>query len=335
MFLFRQLQVVQRRMISWNYITARQDCRIEWFFSSLNRQLRGRKDLPPMEVNVIDYLNRAEEFKWLAQKYPYLPQVNVYPPYPNPWNGSHQRTKVPYFAPSVFRNTGAIVSHGDYLWFIDDLSVLATEQYVSDVIHASTHKYICYGVYKKVLELQVSPDGDITHYKEFPGGIDSRLGYAGNSGIKECNPDLLYGCSFGLPAFALEQVNGFDTKFTPGLGMEDNECGKRLGRWGGCKFFINPGIMTFESEELHAPKDGHIYFKRANKKVAESSPYRQFADEADWVVMNYLIRGPSIRSENHFDLAKARMKFLETGEFPPCDPVTHHWPDGQPLSEMD
>ena len=103
-------------MISIIYSTNRLDPKFEWFRDALRQQVVNRGH-EPVEVIVVDYVTPQPRFE--PKIYPHFHIT----PKPSIYQGPDRKTKTEFFAPSNARNTGAIRSSGDYLVFVDDVSI--------------------------------------------------------------------------------------------------------------------------------------------------------------------------------------------------------------------
>jgi hypothetical protein len=242
------------------------------------------------------------------------------PPKPNIWQGPDRLTTQDYFAASNARNTGALMAKGDYIVFVDDLSVLLP-RWLEQVLHAKQHGYCVAGAYKKVKNLNIS-NGTVLSFDEFAQGVDSRWRIGSDRGIVPIDAGGLFGCSHGVPMFFVCQTNGFD-EVCDGLGSEDYDFGIRLGK-AGCKIFYNRNMVTYESEELHYQLP---VAKRIIKKVGNT--------DQSHILLQRVLQEPRITTiGNYYHFGELRQKILQGEEFPKILEPKHHWPDGQPLSEM-
>lgn len=314
-------------MITIAYFTSRTDPKIEWFFRSLKRELKG--DFQNIEVIVVDYYMNVDpngtRKSWMeklleAEGVTGL-SVRHVPPKPSAWQGPHRFAKGEHFAASNARNTAFALCRGDYIACVDDLSVLMAGWF-TQLRHSIEHKYLVLGAYKKVNNLSVDADGN-PNYDPHPPGVDSRWNSGSDSGIVRAGGSWMFGCSFGLPLEYALKVNGFD-ELCDGTGMEDCEFGMRIERTG-CKLFYNRNMLTLESDELH-----HI---AGNQKFIREAIMTKQGVMSDWAIL-YGVRDTSKTWTlgNDFNLRDVREKVLR-GEPFPKPTKDFDWRTGKPLSE--
>lgn len=299
------------------YLTNRKDCRWQWFVDSLCRQV-GADSWP--EVIFVDSVlwgdagqRKAELDSVVRGRFAYK-HVS---PKPCVWCGPHRLTQRDYFAAANSRNTGFCHASRDYVFWVDDLTVLMPD-WLKEARHAAQHKYVIAGAYKKVWEMVVD-DGELKSCRETAAGTDSRWGRGSERGIVKIGGGDLFGCSFGMPVPAMLAINGQD-EACDSVGGEDYFAGLSLEKLG-IEIFYDRNMLTFESEEGHG--QGPI-FLRLDKGLGKSS--------VD--LLNKRKNSGPRAMGNFFDLAEMRTKVLSGEPFPiPTEPSKHFW-DGQPLSEL-
>lgn len=252
------------------YFTSRKDPKIEWFFCSLNRELKG--DWSNVEVLVVDYWfqyegeARTKMFKDkvnLPNVEDIFKQVKHLSPKRSFCQGVHRYTKNEHFAASNARNTAFLHATHPFVACVDDLSVLANG-WLDQVMWAYDNNCVILGAYAKVNDLKCDTKGKYAS-KVFKPGIDSRYNsqnLGSNMGAQLVDGSWLFGCSFGIPLDFALRVDGFD-ELCDMQGAEDYDFGIRVGRLG-VQIFYCRNMMTYESEELHHC-EGNAKFVRESK----------------------------------------------------------------------
>ena len=157
------------------------------------------------------------------------------------------------FSASLARNTGVCYVSNDYVFFIDDLSVLEPGSFKHMVEYATKKIVVAFG-YKKVWELQVE-NGNIVNKREHEGGIDFRL-RQGDS-FRQIGGSQLYGYS-GSPLSVLLSVNGYD-EICNSVAGEDYHYGMRIEKIG-TPIFYSSKVLFYESEEF--ADQGNVFLRR-------------------------------------------------------------------------
>lgn len=302
-------------MLSICYITSRKEPHFEWFVNSLRREMLGcGENAPEIEIVVIDFHHSKDRVPFGMGS---IGPVKWASPKPTPWQGTHRLTDHDAFAASNARNTGLCLASGDYIVFVDDVSVLVNGWLYSVIESIRENRIVC-GAYRKVKELSVDDKGNITRWIGFDGGQDTRWKDARHEPI-QCPAQWLYGCSFGIPVETLLSVNGFDEALD-GLSFEDVCLGLRLEK-AGHQLWYDQRMLTFESEEAHHVP-GDEKFKRHNRPI---DGHKDLAWEMlDWIKVNPpLARGTP-------DLRVIRNDCLSGKPFP-IHTRFFKWPDGKDL----
>jgi hypothetical protein len=301
------------------YITARTQCKIDWFFDSLRLQ---RCDIVK-QIIVVDYFaqacdawteedverRRAEVFKMAGD---FAGIVEWVPPKPNVWAGKHRITAVPWWHVSACRNTALCLARGDFVVFLDDRCVLAPT-WLQAVRDAMAGQYAVCGSYSKWHGVAVE-NGVITD----PGTFDSRDARDDGKGIRNCFGSF-WGGTYGMPLEWALAINGW-CESVDGLGAEDYICGAML---------VNSGYVTKYDPALRIIEDrtpGEIgpVMKKTDKGVSPS-------DKSHAALTRF---GSLKRCEHQGNMREIREAVLRGEPFPiPTGPVADWW-DQQPLSEM-
>ncbi len=304
------------------YMSNRIDCKIQWFWESLHRELSGNYE--NIKIVVIDFWadGSFERMGQIMRNAPVSCNVVHTSPKPTVWQGKHRLTKEDYFAASNARNTAICLAPDGWIAFVDDLSVLLPGWFDA-IKRAMENNYIVLGAYKKVKGLEVV-NGNPEKYTEFPGGIDSRLSKVSGQGPHSCDGGWMFGCSLAAPVDAFLKINGFD-EACDGLGAEDYIAGIMLEKQG-YKLMYDPRMMTFESDELHFVEKP---FKRTDKGVSPN--------DKSHAILNMVRDGGRHVAPNFFPeggIAALRQKILAGGEFPTSQIPFHDWFDGQPIQDF-
>lgn len=303
-----------------SYITNRLEPKIEWFFGSLVKQGGGDIGVNVIDFHADDEKRRIDVFE-LAQKYG-IKLVRHITPKPSVWQGPNRLTKADYFAASNASNTAIAICPTDWIVFVDDLSVLRPG-WLNCVKEAVARGGITCGAYRKVLELTVE-NGEVTHHKEHPLGIDAREKTVGSNVVVPCGGEWFFGCSFVAPIEALLKINGFDED-CDGMGMQDCIAGLML-KANGYSFVYDSRMMTWESEELHG-QPGNV-FHREDWGVSPNDKSHKILD---------LVYGGRKVAPNYFGpfgLRQLRQSILEGNSFPAATVPQHEWFSGTPLRDL-
>lgn len=317
-------------MISIIYSSNRIEPKFEWFIQSLWGQTTPQ-ERADIEVIFIDYCKEERghievngEFKIIHSK----PKDNIY-------QGDKRKTKGEYFSPASARNTGVLLSSGDYIVFVDDVSVLMPGWW--DAVKRNARRgLVVSGSYEKHFEMVVK-DGVIVSSRGHQMGRDSRWGMGGNEPVK-LTGSILFGCSLGLPSQVMLAVNGFD-EICDSIGGEDYHLGIRLNH-AGFNVYYDRNMMTVESEELH----NQPYLMKREDRVMDAEKYMERLKEFGVTKRHYIGNWDSSHMiidilygqrqkwtiGNNFNMSKDRPhKML----FPMAED-TLHWFDRKPLIEM-
>lgn len=284
---------------------------------SLIRECDGNFD--GIQVIGVDFYAGNGHAEALHKLFKRCPNVRWVTPKPNVWNGPHKLTKQDWFAAANARNTALCYAKGQWIAYVDDLSVLMPG-WLKSVREAMAGAYIVCGAYMKVKELSVL-EGNPFRYQEWIGGVDSRWYYA-KADPWPCEGKWLFGCSCAMPVEALLSVNGWDEN-ADGLGSEDYCLGIRLQN-AGHTFKYDRRMLTLESEEAHFEE---VPFKRSDYGMSPQDKSHRILQDAlntKWA-SNYFGEG-GIRA--------LRDRVLAGEPFPIQRIPEHEWFTGIPLSEL-
>lgn len=283
------------------YSTARKEPMIEWFFQSLAIQCGG--DFSAIKIVVVDYW--ANPFGGTKQEHEarraYMEEridaasipresVDWMSPKSNPWQGKQRQTREDYFNVANARNTAICFADGEWIAFVDDLSVLQPN-WLNMVAQAMmAPKTITVGRYKKVRELEVT-NGEVVHHilstvTDEKGVVHEVGADAREKRTKDltkprpAQPDEHFGYTVG-PIEAYLAVNGWCETLCAGLSFEDVPTGIALAKKG-YAIRYDPRMVVWESEERHGLEAG---MRRADYKAEKALPeFRQYADKSHAVL---------------------------------------------------
>lgn len=255
------------------YFTCRNDPKIEWFFNSLNRELKG--DWSNIHILIIDYhfqfkpIERFEEFKKYYELY--TTNVKHISPKPSPVQGKYRVTQKNYFAASNARNTAFIHCKTPYIVCIDDLTVLK-EGWFDVVNWGNQYNYVLFGSYAKVKNLECNLDGSYK-YDLDKVNLDSRYNspLLDNNFATKVSGSWLYGCSFAMPLDMALDMDGFD-EAADGQGAEDSYFGIRIGRVTN-NIYYSKLMHTLEDDDLHFTP-GNVHFIRESILITEDTIFK-------------------------------------------------------------
>lgn len=225
--------------ITFVYITCRKECHFEWFISSLLAEtIREHVNTNNIQIVLVDFhAPRPIECVGFANFIHTSPM-------PNPWQGPHRLTSRNHFSAAAARNTGIYFTRSEYVCFIDDTSVMVPGSLKHILTYAQKQLVVAFS-YKKVYDLQVSSLGTIDNKREWPQGIDVRLGKG--KPFRRISGSQLCGYA-AMPLAVLLKVNGYD-EITNGIGGEDYHLGIRLTQIGQLIYY-SEHVQFFEAEDV-------------------------------------------------------------------------------------
>jgi glycosyltransferase involved in cell wall biosynthesis len=303
-------------MITFIYITCRNDPKLEWFVDSLCNQ----KDNTPIQLVFVDYSlqfdeTRKELFSKIVRDR--VDFIHV-PSKPSPVQGKYRLTSKNYFSAGSARNTGICYAKYDYIVFVDDTSVM-TDGSFAEVVECA-HKNIVVGFgYEKLWEMVVT-NGNLISCRSEKGGIDSRW----NQGteFREIHGSQLYGYS-ASPLSVILQVNGYD-EICNTLGYEDLHYGIMVSKLK-IPVYYNRKVVFYESEEL--ADQGDVFTRRdpllpkeeyEMLMVKYNVEKRHVPDgryDLSHFLLDLLTRDKCSTEGNDYNLVELRTKIQEGGEF--------------------
>lgn len=328
-------------MTSLIYLTNRINPQFEWFTDSLCNQTT-KEERDNLEVIFIDYaLCKPFDHNGITRKELVELAVNGRfkfihsTPKPNIYQGEDRKTQGEYFGAANARNTGIILSSGDYLAFVDDVSILMPTWWGAVKLAAAQKRIVC-GAYQKHFDMVVE-NGVLKSSRFHQMGNDSRWGRGNGTPVKITGAQL-FGCSLGIPAQDLLQVNGFD-EICDSIGGEDYHLGTRLNN-AGKQIWYDRKMLTIESEELHVQD----YLMKREDRVLPPEKYldrlkhygvAHRKTSGNWdsshMILDLLFdKKLQYTFYNNYSLKDCRDK----KQFAPVNDQNHHWFDERPLIEM-
>ncbi len=341
-------------MLTIAYITNRQNPRFHWFAQSLQKQLVSSDDISllvvdywaqvvPQDQWTLEHVNARK--KAFAKFWPY--HLKHIPPKPTFWNGPHRLTKRNYFTAANTRNTAICCTSGEWLAFVDDLSILLPG-WLNCVREAmKDNNCVTLGAYKKVSNLVVDKGviqscvehqkgtdrrwlscGNVQDYKEITrevDTIDSRWNSGNSSSPVTAGGSWMFGCSNVVPIEAYLKVNGYDEDADT-IGGEDYMCGMMM-EYAGYRFKYDRRMVTYEDDEAHGEEVPFLRIIKPFPGQTDSSHeiLHQVQDRRKSVARNYMPNS---------SLREVRQQILNGAKFElPIGPKTH-WPDNQKLEDM-
>lgn len=319
--------------ISIIYSTNRKEPKINWFLDSLRNQT-NEEERTFIEIIIIRHPEAVlnEEEKEAAKGF----NVQVALPKDSLYAGPKRKSKTEMFSPSSARNTGIILSSGEYLVFVDDVSVLMPGWWAA-VWQGYVNKRITCGSYWKQFDMVVE-NGNLVSSRPHDMGRDSRWNLSNGKPVKISGTQV-FGCSLAIPASDIIGINGFD-ELCDSIGGEDYQLGIRL-QHNGKTLWYDVSMYTVESEELH----NQDYLMRREDRVLPKDKYmkqlsgfgvdRRVQPNGNWdsshMILDILYGTQQRQARyNYYNIDECRTQ----KKLPLVPEIDRHWFDAKMLSEI-
>lgn len=295
------------------YITSRPDPKLDWFLASLMKQLnRGDR------VKIVVVMNKSPEFS--PTNWNTLSGVPILfcRPKPTIWQGLHRLTSRDWWAASNARNTALCLADTEWIWWLDDRSVLAPGC-VDYVRCAMENGYGICGAYQKRHHMRVE-NGEIVDQGQIVAN-DHRAEHVRATGIDIppiINGAWCYGCSIALPVEWALQVGGFEEALD-GMSAEDTAFGAMLFN-NGHQMRYDPRMLMIEDR---TPGETGEVMKREDKgKSPEDKSHRA-------IDLFHTAKNTS----NRHQLLMSRQAVHSGRPFPVLLGSREDWYDGEQINE--
>lgn len=246
--------------ITFLYVTARKEPKIEWFFESLHREVGGdfhdngdgtvsplMGDYAGLHLIVVDHHLHTRILDWSMCGLPAAQTMHVVPK-PTRWSGPHRATKEDYFSKANTLNTGLCLADEGWIAIVDDLTVLMPG-FLSAVREAIAQNRITAGAYEKRSNMIVEK-GVVVSSQDHPGGKDNRWIHGkDHKAVPALHSAWTYG-SLVAPIGAFLEIGGYSEELTDGTAYEDSQLGLMWEKHG-YQIFYDRRMLHWESEELH------------------------------------------------------------------------------------
>jgi hypothetical protein len=310
--------------LSFIYTTCRKDPKLVWFVDSLYNQVQEMGyDISKIQLVVVDFElqydgNRQNMVDSIIRKR--FDYVHVHPK-PSPWQGVHRLMSCNAFSASLSRNTGVCYARHPYLFFIDDLCVLAPGSFFHMVDYAKRNIIVGFS-YKKVHDLVVV-GGSIKNVREVSHGVDTRYHL---DMFTRLPGSSLFGYS-ASPLSVVLSVNGYD-EICNSIAGEDYHYGIRVEK-AGYEIYYSKYVLFYETEDTI----NEISFLRRDPLLTEedyANQMKRFNIRLRWnpngrtdishLVLDLLTRDKTWTEGNDYNLAELRNIIQNGGSFPTsCD----------------
>jgi hypothetical protein len=303
--------------LSFIYTTCRKDPKLKWFVDSLYNQVKEvGYNISKIQLIVVDFELQYDESRRtmvdsiIRKRFDY---VHV-PPKPSPWQGKFRLMSCNAFSASLSRNTGVCYAHHPYLFFIDDLCVLAPGSFSYMIDYAKQNIIVGFS-YKKVHDLVVT-DGTIVNVREVSRGIDTRYHL---DMFTKLPGSSLFGYS-ASPLSVVLSVNGYD-EICNSIAGEDYHYGIRVEKAGN-EIYYSKHVLFYETEDTSE----EVSFLRRDPLLTEeeySELMKRFNIVKRWypdgrtdvshLVLDLLTRDKTWTEGNDYNLAELR-KTIQNGD---------------------
>lgn len=321
------------------YVTSRQEPMLEWFLDSLAVECGG--DFSQLRILIVDYWanpfggtkadhEARREYVTVRADKAGVPDeaLEWMAPKSNPWQGKCRQTKEDWFNVANSRNTALCFADGDWIAFVDDLSVLMPGWLAQAAKACMYPKTITLGGYRKVLELEVEA-GVVKSFKPHltpDGKRDMGEDPRAKRPKGDCRPDWHFGYVLG-PSQAYIDVNGWVETDTAGLSFEDVPTGINLAKKG-YSFRYDPLMMAYESHERHGIGPGMKRADYGESPRDKSHAVLERARSGDGWAKNDFFNGMTLAQLRDHVHAKA------SNSFPVPRPNVCEWFTGKRLWEL-
>jgi hypothetical protein len=306
--------------ITFIYTTCRKDPKLLWFVDSLYAQaLEIAYDVSQIQLVVVDYELQYDESRRdliktiISSRFDF----NHVSPKPSPWQGKHRLLSRNAFSASLSRNTGVCYAHHPYLFFIDDLCVLAPGSFSHMLDYAKQNIVVGFS-YKKVHDLVVT-GGTIENVREVPHVIDTRYHL---DMFTRISGSSLFGYS-ASPLSVVLSVNGYD-EICNSIAGEDYNYGIRVEKAGN-EIYYSKHVLFYETEDT----PGEVSFWRRDPLLTTEEydeQMKRFNILQRWdpngrtdmshLILDMLMRNQTWTEGNDYNLAELRTRILDGGSFP-------------------